>query len=56
MHYLERQGLALSQQEKSALLRQARKSYGTCVHQPSYEQLNFKSQINVISETTVGRK
>lgn len=56
MHFLERQGLALSQQQKSALLREARNSYGTCVHQPSSEQLNFKSQINVISDTTMGRK
>jgi hypothetical protein len=46
------QGLSLTQQQKSALLAEARKGYGFCVYEPSPELLDLKTQLTFVSDST----
>ncbi len=56
MKFASDAGLTLTQQQKSALLAEARKKFGSCVTEPSPQRLNTESQLSVSTDAVLGRR
>jgi hypothetical protein len=56
MYTAGQRGLALTAEQKRALLAEAREKYGACVREPAPEQLNAKSQLNYLPHGVLGAK
>jgi hypothetical protein len=49
-------GMRLTEAQKATLLADAKKTFGSCVREPSPDQLNLKSQVAVSSDNALGRR
>jgi hypothetical protein len=56
MYTADRRGLALTREQKRALLVEARQKYGSCVREQSPDQLNAKSQLNYLPRGVLSAK